>query len=457
MYQRTYFDKDNVIIKNSNINLGSNPVAELFYGGQIKDTSFSRYIFHFNEFKLKSLYNQCYLGDLTKTKHTLKFKKTWFFGKNEERCLASTYKICLFKINQDWTEGCGYSYECQGGCESLIKEQCNVNFSASNWYNATPELKWSNEGVFNSETSSYLQCQTIDCNECDLLEFDVTDEVNKILKGEIDNHGFGLTLHYDYENEITPVAKYIGIYSRETSTFFKPFLETEYLNEINDSRYDFEVNSHNKIYLETRKNGNYISLDNTPTIEIKSNDNVIINLDSKCVSKGIYETELNVNGEINPTCKLLSDNWNDLNYEGNSMPTYIDYIELKENLIQFNKDNSNVKEYNVKIRGLNDNRVFKGSNLIKIFADVYLKYTVKQKYKPEGVFYKVYLKEGCCNEHVIINWTPFNYLNCQHWFYLDTEWMINQEYFIDVKIIDNDMETTLNEVKKITIRNNKIC
>ena len=45
MVVRTYFDRNNTILYNSEINTGKNPVTELYYGGD----SYSRFIFHFNE------------------------------------------------------------------------------------------------------------------------------------------------------------------------------------------------------------------------------------------------------------------------------------------------------------------------------------------------------------------------------------------------------------------------
>ena len=47
MFWRTYFDKDNVIIKDSTVNLGKNPVTQLYFGGTYQNPSYSRYILHF--------------------------------------------------------------------------------------------------------------------------------------------------------------------------------------------------------------------------------------------------------------------------------------------------------------------------------------------------------------------------------------------------------------------------
>ena len=48
MVIRTFFDKNNTLIKNSYLNTGRNPVTELFYGGEGKSNQFSRFLFHFD-------------------------------------------------------------------------------------------------------------------------------------------------------------------------------------------------------------------------------------------------------------------------------------------------------------------------------------------------------------------------------------------------------------------------
>ena len=110
MYFRTYFDKDNTIIKDSTVNLGANPISELFYGGTYEKPEYSRFIFHFPIERLRELYNNCQLGDLSQVNHKIVLKTTRFFGdckKDQELCLATSYQLCLFRIRQDWEEGCG--------------------------------------------------------------------------------------------------------------------------------------------------------------------------------------------------------------------------------------------------------------------------------------------------------------------------------------------------------------
>ena len=57
MVIRTYFDKNNTIISNSIANTGLNPVAELFYGGYDGIEKYSRFLFHFDESRIKDLYD----------------------------------------------------------------------------------------------------------------------------------------------------------------------------------------------------------------------------------------------------------------------------------------------------------------------------------------------------------------------------------------------------------------
>jgi hypothetical protein len=66
MVIKTYFDKNNTIVSNLNVNTGLNPIAELFYGGALTQQRYSRFLFHFDETRLKSLYTGGTFTDLTK-------------------------------------------------------------------------------------------------------------------------------------------------------------------------------------------------------------------------------------------------------------------------------------------------------------------------------------------------------------------------------------------------------
>ena len=67
MIFRTYLKKFNSIIKDSELNTGINPVAELVYGSSV-----SRMLIYFDTCHIKKLVDEKICPDISKFKHTLK-------------------------------------------------------------------------------------------------------------------------------------------------------------------------------------------------------------------------------------------------------------------------------------------------------------------------------------------------------------------------------------------------
>ena len=57
MVVRTFFDRNNTLIQSSKVNVANNPITELFYGGAEAKQSYTRFIFQFDETRLKQLLN----------------------------------------------------------------------------------------------------------------------------------------------------------------------------------------------------------------------------------------------------------------------------------------------------------------------------------------------------------------------------------------------------------------
>ncbi len=455
-YYRTHLDKDNLIVKDSTINLGKNPVAELFYGGTQENPVYSRYLVHFNESSIKNLYDQCYLGDLTKVSHILKIKPTWFFGDGEDRCLASSYTLCVSRITQEWSEGCGYLYDCEGGCEQLIPLSCNASHSASNWYNATTEKAWEDEGIFNNLSGDPLYCTTIDCdNELnDYLEFDLTDEVNDILSGNTINYGYIVHLSPTFENFPEEQIKYLGFYTKDTDTYFQPFLETIYHGVIKDDRYNFILGKENKIYLHAFANNDAVILDQNPNVEIyNQQEELLFSGDSICVSKGIYESNVMLSGTTEQCQGLFEDKWMPLVKNNLNIGIHEDNIEPNNlsSYFSFNQDVLESPTFGFKFRGIKQNEVITKGERRKIFVDIYEAFTLNKRINLDKLEYKLYVKQG---EHQldIIDWSEGNLSLCDNWFYLDTSWMIPQIYYIDIKIEKNEEITYYNKEIKFSVQ-----
>src|ERR1035437_4832503 len=116
MVIHTYFDKNNTIINNSNINTGLNPVAEVFYGGELNISLYSRFLLHFDVARLASLYSGGTFTDLSKLKHTLRMTNTASFDKEllngtmGGKHRATNFDLILFDIYEPWDNGTGYDY-----------------------------------------------------------------------------------------------------------------------------------------------------------------------------------------------------------------------------------------------------------------------------------------------------------------------------------------------------------
>jgi hypothetical protein len=79
MVIRTYFDRNNTIVFNEYVNTGRNPITELYYGGGVTNQSYSRFLFHFDESRLKSLYTGGTYPNIGLLKHTLRMTNTGAF------------------------------------------------------------------------------------------------------------------------------------------------------------------------------------------------------------------------------------------------------------------------------------------------------------------------------------------------------------------------------------------
>ena len=144
MVIRTFFDKNNTIVKNQSVNTGLNPVTELFYGGADGKEKFSRFLLHFDETRIKSLYTGGTYTDITKLKHTLRMTNTASFdtallnGTMGSKARASSFDLITFKINQFWDNGVGYDYDV---CDNLLGD-CAFSNKPSNWVEAQTGVRW---------------------------------------------------------------------------------------------------------------------------------------------------------------------------------------------------------------------------------------------------------------------------------------------------------------------------
>jgi hypothetical protein len=438
MVVRTYFDKNNTIVYNSKVNVGMNPIAELYYGGDSSTQSYTRLLFYFDETRIKELYTGGTYTDLTKLTHTLKMTNTGAFDtdligkttcKGKDR--ACSFDLILFAINQEWDEGCGYDY---GDCTYV--GEGSQSFSPSNWFDAKTASVWADGNGTYTGSTTVLATQHFDKGN-ENLEMDITSIVNGYLTGNT-NYGLGIAFTRTLEETETSVHQYVGFFTRHTQTFYEPFVETVYNYHIKDDRADFYLDKDNKLYLYVNLGGTPTNLDSLPTVVIKDNDDTVYSAITAVthVTKGVYSIDLNIPTTTDYTdCVQFTDTWSGITIGGVSRPDIeLDFI-LKDSMGYYNIGDSDSLPKKV---GLNVTGIKR------------IPYTIEQKQTVDSLKYRLYVKEGR-NEYTVINFQDVEMANNKNYFLLDTASLIPGTYYLDVKVESNQEVSTMKDVLSFDI------
>lgn len=462
MVIRTFFDKNNTIQYNDLSNTGLNPVTELYYGGDANNTKYSRFIFYFDETRIKDFYTSGVMPDLTKMKHTLNITNTSSFdnellgqpspyGKDR----ATSFDLILFRVNQDWDEGVGYDFNNMtfvGG----VSNTSSIN--PSNWVLAQNNVFWTNGNGIYSGSSSGITIQTIHFDKGNEdIEIDITDEVNSYLSGGTTNYGLGLAFTRVIEESPSDDLQYVGFFTRHTQTFYQPYVETRYNDFIKDDRFKFYLDKPNKLYLYTAIGGEATNLDNLPTVNIIDNNNNIIQTITATthVSKGVYSVDVTIPyNNVNIPNLIYNDVWTNLSIGGTPRPDATLEFVLLDDECYFNiGDNQELpKKYGFSISGIKkDERIVSGEiRRVSVLAKV--PYTINQQQTLDNLQYRLYVKEGR-GEVTVINYTNINRTNSSNYFFIDTASLVPGTYFIEIKAVSNNEVTILKDISNFDIVN----
>jgi len=454
MVIKTYFDKNNTIVKNNTVNTARNPVTELFYGGPDGENKYSRFLFHFDEKKIIDLYSDGTFPDLSKLKHTLKLTNTASFdtrllnGTMGSKDRTTSFDLIVFKINQDWDEGTGYDYDV-----------CNINFgdcayatTPSNWFFSKTATDWVNGvGVYSGSPSGItVATQHFDIGN-ENIEMDITDYVNGLLTGNT-NYGLGIAYAYPYELSSTRTLQYVGFFTRHTQTFYEPYIETIYENYIKDDRNNFYLDKPNKLYLYVNLGGNPTNLDNMPSVMIyDQNDELFSSYTSSDVThvtKGVYSIDIIIptTTEITPNY-LFTDVWGDININDVSRPDVSLNFQLRDSLEYYNIGNSDFlpKKIGISVAGISSQEKIKRGDIRKIIVSTRIPYTVEQTQYVDNLKYRIYVKEGK-NELTVIDFEQIQITSNNNYFLLDTSSLLPNTYYLDILVESNLEKNTLKNV-----------
>jgi hypothetical protein len=455
-YFRSYFEKNNTIIKNLQVNTAKNPTTEILYG-----SSFSKFIFKIDLTDLQSKIDN---GDLiidSNTKHYLKMTNTifgdeGFRGQNRSsgRDRAVSFNLIVFEVPEFWDEGTGFDYE-DGGYDYTTGNK-TFDVRPSNWFHKNTLDEWTVQGVYATEP---IIINTVHFdNGTENLNVDITDYINGILISGNTNNGLGLAFDVLYQDLSPEVDQSIAFFTKYTQTFFEPFLETTFENRIIDSRYNFIEKQEQNLYLYVTKGTNFYDLDELPIVDIlNSNSTPILglgNIQAVKVRKGVYKITFGLDGVTCDGKRFYFDCWRNLILDGVEMSDVCQKFIPKPytNLFTIGENPTDTQKYVVQFNGIRQSEKIKSGEVRKIVVTMKsIDYPKPQIF--DEVYYRMYVKEGR-TEVIIHDWTLLDVTN-ENSFFMDTSCYIPREYFMEIKSRTHGEEIYHNESIKFEIVSEK--
>jgi hypothetical protein len=432
-YFRSYFEKNNTILKDSQVNTAKNPNTELIYG-----STFSKFLFKVDFTDLISkIDNGDYVLD-GNTRHYLKMTNTIFGdesllrqknGRGRDR--TTSFDLIVFKINEFWDEGVGFDYE--DSVFDFTSGNDTFDERPSNWFNRTTLNQWTYDGVYNSSPDIVATIHFDNGNE-DLVA-DITSYVNGIISGNT-NHGLGLAFAVLYQDIESEVDQSVAFFTKYTQTFFEPFVESVFEDRIDDNRQNFVEKMDQNLYLYVTKGTNFYDLDTLPTVDIKdASGNVITglgDLQSVKVRKGVYKITFGLDGVLCDGKRFYYDVWKGLSLDNVSISNATQKFVPKPYSSKFSigENQKELERYSVQFFGIRLNEKIKRGELRKITIN-FRSIDVPKSELFEEVYYRIYIKEGKTNVN-IYDWTQLDVTN-ENSFMLDTSIFIPREYFLEIK------------------------
>ena len=495
---RSYIDKNNTIVSNSFVNTGRNPVIELNFGASdlvVPNYGYSRLLFNLDLSLLEQnvASGTISTGCTTGMTHTLKMTNTSSFDNellntvmSNQRRRATSFDLILFRIPsvsgdtgnpQEWDEGVGYDYSdfnlaknsAQGGMSPLTYVDSRA-FSTrpSNWYQTTTINDWSEPGVYsntNNGTVNYSGLTIVARQHFELgnedVDMDMSNEVNGILNGSITGvTGWGLAYLPQIENITGLTDSYsVAFFSRHTQTFYQPYLLTNYNDLIQDDRNQFLKSQTNKLYLYIYQNGDFVNLDNNPTVRIEDrNGDAVTGMGAltTCLrTKGVYEVIV-PNGFTGATPCQYYDVWSGLTINGQSIQNVTNQFVLQEYNagIQIGTLSKEPQKFGFNFYGILENEQILNSDIRKVGVTIKKAYTGQQLLLDVSSFYRVYVKEGT-TEVQVQDWTPINRTPNEYYFMFDMRDKLPNQYYVDIQVNTSGEKDTYKKQLTFNIVNKK--
>lgn len=438
-YFRSYFEKNNTIIKNSQANTAKNPTTEIFYG-----SAFSKFLFKVDFTDLKNKVNSGELVVDTNTRHTLHLTNTIFGDEGQKglnrttgRDRTSSFDLIVFGLGQYWDEGLGYDYT--DSSYDFVNGNRTFDERPSNWFYRTTLNQWSVAGVFHDSPtiiSGYTGNKIHMDNGNENIDFDITPYVNGIISGDT-NHGLGLSFAVVYQYLTPDRDQSVAFFTKYTQTFFEPYVNSHFEDTIMDDRDNFVEKIEQNLYLYVTKGTNFYNLDSTPTVDIlDSNGSVITGLSgltTTLIRKGVYKVSFTI---TTPECdgkKFFTDHWKGVILDGNTISGGVRQKFIPKPYtagFTIGENQTELQRYAIQFFGIKQNEKIVSGEIRKVVV-TFKSIDVPKTVLLDEVYYRIYIEEGT-TQVMVHDWTLLDKTN-ENSLQLDSSYLIPRQYFLQIK------------------------
>jgi hypothetical protein len=497
---RTYFNKDTVIVRNSCVNTGRNPITELFHGGSnnIDLVSFSRYIFNIDLTDLIQRVNNKELFTNRMT-HKINLTNTSCFDRElfcktfasscGEAQRSTGFDLILFEVPEYWDEGNGYDYVVTKSVGCTLGDQVYCE-GPSNWFDREFNTTWSQSGVYtdptmwwSGSTTGYtgttkdliIGTQHFDRGNENLC-IDITDYVNGLISSGVTQLNLGVA--YELSQEMVPqdCISYVGFFSRETQTVYEPFMETNFDDTIKDDRDNFFLDKSNKLCLYVNAGGERVNANISSVSIYDQNDNVyqiIPNTSIEQITTGVYCTNVSVPGNpVSGYCGNVQfrDVWENVTVNGYNVGDVELEFVVQDNGNYYNigstnsagafglgvseANNRSIYDYEFAVHGIKRREKIKRGDTRRVDVKARIPLTFDQTQAVDKIYYRIYIKEGE-TQLDYIDWNEVSRTPDGNFFLIDTSWFIPNDYFMEIKIESGNQIRTYNDVIQFEIVSEK--
>jgi len=495
---RSYIDKNNTITSNSYVNTARNPIVELNFGASdyvVPNYGYTRYIFNLDLELLRQDITTGVIstGCTSAMTHTLQMTNTSSFDNellntfmSNERRRSSSFDLILFRIPktsgdtgnpQYWDEGVGFDYNdfninhnsaIVGSTPLTYVDSRSFSTRPSNWYQTTTIDDWSQPGIYNNKNQglvNYDDLTIVARQHFELgnedINMDMTSEIQGVLNGSITGvTGWGLAYLPQIENITGLTDSYsVAFFSKDTQTFYQPFLLTNYDDLIKDDRNIFLKNQVNKLYLYVYQNGDLVNLDSDPFVRIENNNGDAVSgmtsLSTCLRTKGVYEVVV-PNNFTGATPCMYYDIWSGLTINGQCIPNVQNQFILQQYSagIQIGTMSQDPKKFGFSFYGILQNEQILNSDIRKVGVTIKKAYTGQVPLENISAFYRVYVKEGT-TEVQVQDWTPINRTPNEYYFIFDMRDKIPNQYYVDIQVNTSGEKDTYKKQLTFNIVNKK--